>query len=160
MEEEKYGKLEGTLSTLPIAVMGMLMVGIAFLIASVALIYFTAQGGGNLVAMIICIIIAVVVLAYVFYVLLKCKVFLYEKGIVITSVGKKEEIPLEDISCIFWDFPGASQVNSRGPRKNVTTAEIIRSGHQKSIKISDGYYGDVEAKLGSWQTEHKIPRDL
>ena len=98
MEEEKYGKLEGTLPTLPIAVSGMLMVGIVFLIAAVALIYFTATGGGNLVAMIVCIVVAVVILVYVFYVLLKCKVFLYEKGIVITSFGKKEEIPIEDVT--------------------------------------------------------------
>lgn len=150
-----------TLSTLPIAVLGMLIVGIAFLIATVAQIYFLAsKGSGSIVAVIVCALAMVATLGYSIYTLIKCKVYLYEKGIVVTKVGKDQEIPIEDIMCILWDFPGAAQGNDRGPRKNVTTAEVILSGHQKSFRISDGYYDNVEHGVGGWQTAHKIPREL
>ncbi len=159
--EEKYGKVEATLSTLPIAVSGMLIVGVCFLIADVAQIYFAvARGSVSVPALVVCCVVTVILLGYSFYTLLKCKVFLCEKGIVVTSVGKTNEMPIEDIMCILWEFPGAAQGNDKGPRKNVTTAEVVCRGSHKSFKISDGYYSDVQSLVGNWQSAHKIPREL
>jgi hypothetical protein len=157
----KYGKVEATMSTLPIAVAGMLIVGICFLIAVAAQIYFAVSKGSlSVVALIVCCVAAVALLGYSIYTLAQCKVYLFEKGIVAVHVGKVEEMPIEDITCILWDFPGAAQGNDKGPRKNVTTAEVIFRGHRKSFKMSDGYYDNVETNVGNWQAAHKIPREL
>lgn len=155
--EEKYGKKMGECKPLFVAVSGMVMVAAVFLIAGVAVLgYSISKGGFNFISIPL-LLVGIVMMTYCIKTM-QGSVTCYENGIVIKETFKTTEIPRDQIAAIFWERPGANASNEK-VRTNVNVADIIMVGGRKHVKISDGYYSNVEA-LGLYQDHFKIPQEI
>lgn len=154
--EEKYGKLHGTIRSIPFTVAGQLAVG-----------FFCCLGGGLTLAKsgisaisIILLLAGIFFVVYALRAMIVAKIYLYDDAVVIVEALKKTVIMREDLYAIYWDYAGANTVNSRAANKNVNTAEFLAKGGRSICKVSDGVWKDLMTILGAWQDEYKIPRDV
>lgn len=158
--EEKYGKKFGEAKTLLLAVSGILMVAIIFLVAGISVIgYGISKGtfGSLAVTGIILLLVGVLMTAYCIKTITG-NVSCYENAIVIKETFKTTVIPRDQIAAIYWEHPGANASNEK-VRTNVNVADIIMEGGRKHYRISDGYYSNVEV-LGLYQNAYKIPMEI
>lgn len=155
--EEKYGSKLGEAKPLLVAVSGILMVAVVFLIAGVAVLGYSISKGGFNAVSIPLLLVGIVMFVYCIKTMMG-SVTCYEEGIVIKESFKTTEIPRKDIAAIYWDRPGANASNEK-VRTNVNIADIILVGGRKHYKISDGYYSNVEV-LGLYQERYKIPQEI
>lgn len=158
--EEKYGKLENQLKMMPMVCIGQFLVGFFLVVGGVIALRSAIVGGSSLIPSIILLVAGVLFIAYCVRLIVYCRIALHEKAIVIYSMFNVQEIPLDTIFAIYWDFPGQNTVNSRGPNKNVTTAEILLEGGHLAYRATSGIYRDMEKLLGDYQAEHGIQKDL
>ena len=154
--EEKYGKLHDKISAIPFTVLGQLAIG-----------FICALGGGisivkgNVKAMpIILLVVGIAFLVFAVRAMIVAKIYLYDDAVVIVEALKKTVIMREDLYAIYWSYAGANEINSRAANKNVNTAEFLAKGGRAIYKVSDGVWKDMTSKLGAWQDEYKIPRDV
>ncbi len=153
--EEKYGKLHDKIDSVPFTVLGQLAIGV-----------FCCLGGGLTIAngisalSIILIVVGIALIVYGIRGMFIAKIYLYDDAVVIVEALKKTVIMREDLYAIYWSYAGANEVNSRAANKNVNTAEFLAKGGRAICKVSDGVWKDMMTKLGAWQDEYKIPRDV
>lgn len=155
--EEKYGKKMGEAKPLLVAVSGILMVAVIFLIAGAAVLGYSLSKGGFNVVSIPLLLVGVVMMVYCIMTI-RGSVTCYENAIVIREAFKETVLPREEIAAIYWERPGANVSNEK-VRTNVNIGDIIMVGGRKHYKISDGYYSNVDV-LGLYQEYYKIPQEI
>lgn len=159
--EEKYGKLHGTIRSIPFTVAGQLAIGFfCCLGGGLTLANSIKAGTGVGVISIVLLLAGIFFLVYSIRAMIVAKIYLYDDAVVIVEALKKTVIMREDLYAIYWDYAGANTVNSRAANKNVNTAEFLAKGGRSICKVSDGVWKDMMSILGAWQDEYKIPRDV
>jgi len=154
--KENYGKQIDSVGTVAINLIIPCIASIPVLIAWTNML----AGSGFSKATLFLMVLNAGLWGYAFLQRFRCKMLLYEKAIVIQGMFGQKVYPVKDIRAIYWSFPSANQINSRAPRKNNTSAEIVMSNGTKTLRIADSYYSKLEKKLSAYQNALNIPRDL
>jgi len=167
--EEKYGKLQMRCKVQILACLGVLVVGLILLAASVILFINSVTKGftsTKTTIMIVLLIIGAALFVHVVMLLTKCGMNIYETGVVVTEIKIPyrlvvHEFAAPDIFALLWDGPGENVSNSRAMRKNSNTCEIITDGGRTSFRVSDAYFEDTFNKgLSDFQARNNISHDL
>lgn len=145
---------------MPMVCIGQFIVGICLVIGGIIALRSAIVSSASPLYAIVLFLAGVLFIVYCARLLMYCRIDLHEKAIIVYQMFKTQEIPLDDIFAIYWDFPGQNSINSRGPNKNVTTAEILMEGGRLAYRVTSGIYKDVESKLGDYQASHDIQKDL
>lgn len=167
--EEKYGKLQMRCKVQILACLGVLVVGLILLAASVIIFINSVTKGftsTKITVMIVLLIVGGALFAHVVMLLTKAGMNIYDTGVVVTEIKIPyrvviREFPAADIFALIWDGPGENVSNSRAMRKNSNTCEIITDGGRTSFRVSDAYYEDTFNKgLADFQARNNISHDL
>lgn len=103
---------------------------------------------------------AVLTTVFIFVQIFHVHIDLHENGIVIVNTFSQKIIPLDDITVIHWDRPGAYEGTKHTVvRKTNEIAEVMLRGGGM-VKISDATHKNVAKLVGEWQTQHGIPREF
>lgn len=159
--EDKYGKKISTLKVSGMIYLPMVMLSILFAVVCAAVLVSTLRGTRNLMAVAviagICFILAVAALLRQ---IIRVKLDVHENCLVQYNMFGTKVIRAEDVRAIIWQFPGINPMNPRAARVNNTSAEFIFKSGEKTMKIQDSYYQDMEKQISSWQSSNNIPKDL
>ncbi len=158
--EEKYGKLHDKISSVPFTVLGQLAIGFFCCLGGVLTLMNAIKAGSIKPLPIILLVVGIALIVYAVRAMIVAKIYLYDDAVVIVEALKKTVIMREDLYAIYWSYAGANEINSRAANKNVNTAEFLAKGGRSIYKVSDGVWKDMMTKLGAWQDEYKIPRDV
>ena len=160
-EHAKYGKAQATMHPMAFCFGPQIVVGFGLIIGGAFWLGLTLSAGKPLpIGSLALLVLGVLIVAYCFYSLTKCGIYVYDRAVVVKEAFKTTELEQEDIRAMFWSFPGASEYNARAPRKNNTTCEFIMKNGKKGCKVSDAFYKNMEPPLSKWQSDRHIAKDL